>query len=136
VGGTATNVFHGLSRLTLGRPSLTPTLVERLCDERRGVFRQLVRKRSRRRATRQPSITWINAAWLVWLGLVRLGHDAQAAELTTRIARAVAGAGLRGYYDPFTGKGLGACDFSWLAPVIGNASAVMRDTEQKHPTRT
>ncbi|MFL5865392.1 MAG: MGH1-like glycoside hydrolase domain-containing protein, partial [Solirubrobacteraceae bacterium] len=41
--GTATNVLHGLSRLALGRPSITPALVERLYDERHGLFHQLVR---------------------------------------------------------------------------------------------
>jgi glycogen debranching enzyme len=59
--------------------------------------------------------TWINAAWLLWLGLVRLGYRAQAAEMAARIGRAVAGAGLREYYDPFSGRGMGATDFSWSA---------------------
>ena len=36
---TITNVMHGLSRLALGQPSITPALVERLWDERDGVFR-------------------------------------------------------------------------------------------------
>lgn len=180
--GTATNVLHGLSRLALGRPSLTPRILERLYDERRGVFRQIVRKRSRRRATRRPvetwaalsplalpdlpedvgrrlveqhlldparfwlpvpppsvsaaesrfsrsdhflflrrywrGPTWINAAWLVWLGLIRLGYEAQARELAVRLARAVTGAGLREYYDPITGEGMGARDFSWSALVM------------------
>jgi hypothetical protein len=30
----------------------------------------------------------------------------------------VAGAGLREYYDPFTGRGMGAVDFSWSALVM------------------
>ncbi len=184
---TAVNVLHGLSRLALGRPSITPVLVERLYDEHRGVFRQLVRG-SRKRGSRKdrtgqrapltwaalaplalpdlpeeigrrlveqhlldpgsfwlpfgpPSVsasdrsfslhdrflflrrywrgpTWINAAWLLWLGLVRLGYDAQAAELGARLARAVSDAGLREYYDPFTGAGMGATDFSWSALVL------------------
>ena len=37
-----TNVLYALSQLALGRPSLTPTLVERLYDEQRGLFRDLV----------------------------------------------------------------------------------------------
>ena len=37
-----TNVLYGLSQLAVGRPSLTPTLVERLYDEERGLFRDLV----------------------------------------------------------------------------------------------
>ncbi len=177
--GTATNVLHGLSRLALGRPSITPRIVERLYDERRGLFHQIVRKRRDRRAMPRravtwaalsplalpdlpedigrrlveehlldpdrfwtpvppPSVsaedprfsrsdrflllrrywrgpTWINAGWLVWLGLVRLGYDAQASEMARGIGRAVQGAGLREYYDPFTGEGMGATDFSWSA---------------------
>ena len=66
-----------------------------------------------RRYWRGP--TWINAAWLVWLGLVRLGYDVEAAEMARRIGGAVHGAGLREYYDPFTGAGMGATDFSWSA---------------------
>src|SRR5205085_1031197 len=66
-----------------------------------------------RRYWRGP--TWINAAWLLWLGLVRLGYSEAAAEMATRVGGAVATAGLREYYDPFTGRGMGAADFSWSA---------------------
>jgi hypothetical protein len=181
--GTATNVLHGLSRLALGRPSITPTIIERLYDERAGLFHQLVRRGPGRDAAERhpvvtwaalsplalpdlpedigrrlveqhlldprrfwlpvppPSVsaqedrfsrsdrllflrrywrgpTWINAAWLLWLGLVRLGYDDEAAEMAARIRRAVAGAGLREYYDPFTGEGMGATNFSWSALVM------------------
>jgi hypothetical protein len=180
--GTATNVFHALSRLALGRPSITPRIVERLYDERRGVFHQIVRRRGERDATPHrvvtwatlsplalpdlpeeigrrlveeylldperfwlpvppPSVsaadarfsrrdrflglrrywrgpTWINAAWMVWLGLVRLGYDTEAAEMAARLGRAVRGAGLREYYDPYTGAGMGATDFSWSALIM------------------
>ncbi|MGI8507521.1 MAG: MGH1-like glycoside hydrolase domain-containing protein [Solirubrobacteraceae bacterium] len=179
--GTATNVLHGLSRLALGRPSITPRIVERLYDERRGVFHQLVRRSPGRRTERHqpltwaalsplalpdlpesigrrlvehlldpasfwlpfppPSVsaadpsfsrrdrfvflrrywrgpTWINAAWLLWLGLVRLGYTAQAREMGVRLGAAVSKAGLREYYDPFTGEGMGATDFSWSALVM------------------
>lgn len=136
--GTTTNVLHNLSRLALGRPSITPVLLERLYDERTGLFHQLVRSRRSRRRDQShrvvtwsalsplalpdlpeaigrrlveehlldpakfwlpvppPSVsasersfstrdrflflrrywrgpTWINAAWLLWLGLRRLG---------------------------------------------------------------
>jgi hypothetical protein len=59
--------------------------------------------------------TWINSAWLVWLGLVRLGYDEQADELVRRIGLTVRAAGLREYYDPFTGEGMGQVDFGWSA---------------------
>jgi Mannosylglycerate hydrolase MGH1-like glycoside hydrolase domain len=184
--GTATNVLHGLSRLALGRPSITPKLLERLYDERSGLFHQLVRNRSSRRRSRgahghpvvtwsalsplalpdlpedigrrlveehlldpekfwlpvpPPSVsaseptfsrrdrflglrrywrgpTWLNAAWLLWLGLVRLGYRDQAKEMASRLADAVMTAGLREYYEPSTGRGMGATDFSWSALVM------------------
>jgi len=175
--GSLTNVLHNLSRLALGRPSLTPRLIDRLYDERRGLFRQLVRSPRRdrhhpvvtcaslsplalpdlpeaigRRLVEEhlldprqfwlpvgpPSVsaaeptfstrdrrlflrqywrgpTWINVAWLLWLGLVRLGYRAEAQEMGRRIIAAVAAAGLREYYNPTTGAGMGARDFSWSA---------------------
>jgi hypothetical protein len=64
-----------------------------------------------RRYWRGP--TWINAAWLVWLGLRRLGYHAQADDLAERISSTVLRAGLREYYNPYTGRGMGAVDFGW-----------------------
>jgi hypothetical protein len=178
---TATNVLHNLSRIALGLPSITPTMLERLYDESRGLFHQLVRVGTRttvadhavtwaalsplalpdlpeeigRRLVEEhlldpqkfwlpvppPSVsvsdaafsrvdhflglrrywrgpTWVNAAWLLWLGLVRLGYEEEASELAIRIAHAVGAAGLREYYDPFTGAGMGASGFSWSALVM------------------
>lgn len=176
--GTLTNVLHNLSRLALGRRSITPRMIDRLYDERTGLFRQLVRSpraahgehhhpvvtfaslsplalpdlpeaigrrlvedhlldprqfwlpvpppsvsvaepsfstRDRalflRRYWRGP--TWTNAAWLLWLGLVRLGYRDEAQEMSRRIMHTVEMAGLREYYDPWTGEGMGARDFSW-----------------------
>jgi glycogen debranching enzyme len=69
-----------------------------------------------RRYWRGP--TWINAAWLLWLGLVRLGYTDLADEMSQRLGRAVRLAGLREYYDPYTGHGMGARDFSWSALIM------------------
>jgi mannosylglycerate hydrolase MGH1-like protein len=69
-----------------------------------------------RRYWRGP--TWVNAAWLLWLGLVRLGYDEAAATLAHNMASAVAGAGLREYYHPYTGRGMGAVDFAWSSLII------------------
>ncbi|MGI9185566.1 MAG: MGH1-like glycoside hydrolase domain-containing protein [Solirubrobacteraceae bacterium] len=186
---TATNVLHNLSRLALGWPSITPVLLDRLYDERTGLFHQLVRSRRsdprvrRHRvvtwaalsplalpdlpdaigrrlieehlldpakfwlpvpppsvAASEPSFstrdrfmflrrywrgpTWINSAWLLWLGLVRLGYHTHADELALRIMRAVSRAGLREYYDPVTGEGMGARDFSWSSLVVELADPV------------
>ena len=180
--GTATNVMHALSRLALGRPSLTPAIVDRLYDERRGLFCQIVRARSGH-ATKSHSVvtwaalsplalpdlpeaigrrlveehlldptrfwlpvpppsvsaedshfsrhdrslflrrywrgpTWVNAAWLLWLGLIRLGYVEEATQLADRVGGAVLRSGLREYYDPYTGEGMGASDFSWSSLVM------------------
>lgn len=69
-----------------------------------------------RRYWRGP--TWINAAWLVWIGLRRLGYAEQALELARRLAAAVGEAGLREYYDPYTGAGMGATNFAWSSLVV------------------
>jgi hypothetical protein len=174
----ATNVLHGLSRIALGRPSITPALVDRLYDESSGRFlpdawpkrparipltwsalaplalpdlpepigRRLVEEylleprrfwspvappsvavcdpafslRERflglRRYWRGP--TWINCAWLVWMGLRRLGYAEAAASLASGVEGAVRGAGLREFYGPRDGRGMGARDFAWSALVL------------------
>jgi hypothetical protein len=174
-----TNVLYNLARLALGRPSLTPALIERTYDERAGLFlprarpaparspavtiaalaplalpdlpedigRRLVEEHlldpgrfwtpvpppsvslqepgfrvsdrgllHQRRYWRGP--TWVNAAWLCWLGLVRLGYDEAAAQLAQRLGDAVAAAGLREYYDPRTGAGMGAHEFGWSSLIL------------------
>jgi hypothetical protein len=174
-----TNVLLGLSRLALGRPSLTPTIVERMYREDTGLFRPLARPEPRgpgaitwtalaplalpdlppaigRRLVEQhlldpdrfwlpvppPSVsasdpafsrsdgnvlglrrywrgpTWINAVWLVWLGLVRPGYRERAEELVGRVAGPIRAAGLREYYDPYDGRGMGAVDFAWSSLVM------------------
>ena len=52
-----TNVLYGLSLLALGRPSLTPTIVERMYDEVGGLFVPLVRPAPKRRR-RAPGRRW------------------------------------------------------------------------------
>jgi hypothetical protein len=69
-----------------------------------------------RRYWRGP--TWVNAAWLVWLGLIRLGYLVQADELARRIAATVRASGLREYYHPRTGEGMGAVQFAWSTLVM------------------
>jgi hypothetical protein len=69
-----------------------------------------------RRYWRGP--TWVNSAWLLWLGLLRLGYTEPANTLATRITAAVAAAGLREYYNPFSGSGMGAEAFGWSSLVM------------------
>jgi hypothetical protein len=68
-----------------------------------------------RRYWRGP--TWVNSAWLVWLGLRRLGYDEAAERLAGGVIGVVEREGLREYYDPRSGAGLGARDFAWSALV-------------------
>jgi hypothetical protein len=174
---TLVNTMWSLSLQALGRPSATPALVERLWDERRGLFvdeaqpggtrpdvltwtafaplalpdlppeigRRLIEEHllSEREfltpvappsvAVSEPSYepgggqgpirrywrgpTWVNSAWMAWLGMRRLGYEEQARRLANGVIGAVERAGLREYYDPRTGRGLGAKDFAWSALV-------------------
>ncbi len=178
-----TNVLYSLARSSLGRQSLTERIVERMYDERSGLFWPLARPVPAREPaltwtalsplalpdlpedigrelverhlldTRRfwlpvapPSVsasdpafstrdrnaigarlywrgpTWVNAAWLVWLGLVRLGYEEQAETLASRLTSAIRTHGLREYYNPYTGGGMGAVDFGWSSLVLELAS--------------
>jgi hypothetical protein len=175
---TLVNVLWCLSLLALGRPSITPAIVERLYDPDRGLFCDEVRPGGARPAIETwaalaplalpdlpeeigrrlveehlldprrfwlpvppPSVaateatfqsdrsgglfrrywrgpSWINAAWLVWIGLVRLGYRDEAAAMTTALRGAVLREGLREYYHPISGAGLGAYDFGWSSLLL------------------
>jgi hypothetical protein len=60
----------------------------------------------------------MNSAWLLWLGLRRLGYEEEAERMSAALADTVTREGLREYYDPFTGAGLGATDFAWTSLVL------------------
>jgi glycogen debranching enzyme len=173
-----TTVLWGLARLAAGEPSITPALIDRLWDERLGLFldqaqpsgirpevetwaalaplalpdlpeasgRRLVeehlldprrfwlavppssvsaREHSfepgpgagwKRRYWRGP--TWINAAWMLWIGLARLGYRDEALQMAQRLSETVLRQGLREYYNPLTGEGLGATDFAWTSLIL------------------
>jgi mannosylglycerate hydrolase MGH1-like protein len=182
-----TNVLWCLARMAAGEESITPRIVERLWDERRGLFldlargdlahsertdpmaggdrrirtstwsalaplalpdlpeeigRRLVEEHllDRRRywlpfpptsvSAEEPAFeprkwkeplrrlywrgpTWINSAWLLWMGLRRLGYEDRAAEMAERLCTAVARERLREFYEPYSGEGLGAKEFGW-----------------------
>jgi glycogen debranching enzyme len=175
-----TNVLYCLSRLALGKRSLTDAIVARLYDDRSGLFTARARPEPRtsaavtwaalaplalpdlpeaigRRLVEEqllrtdrfwlpvapPSVaasdrsfsrtdvfgplrqrrywrgpTWINASWLVWLGLLRLGYSEQARDLAQRATAAVHASGLREYYDPYTRAGMGARQFGWSSLIM------------------
>jgi len=68
------------------------------------------------RCWRGPS--WMNTAWLLVPGLRALGYDEDADRIVASLGAAAAGDGLREYYDPLTGRGLGARGFGWSALVV------------------
>jgi mannosylglycerate hydrolase MGH1-like protein len=170
------NTMWSLSLQALGRPSATPALVERLWDERRGLFLDEVQPGGARPgvvtwaalsplalpdlpeeigrrlveehllnpaefltpvappsvAVSEPSYepggsdhgpirrywrgpTWVNSAWMVWLGMRRLGYEEEAAAMARGLIGTVEREGLREYYDPRNGTGMGATDFAWSA---------------------
>ena len=174
---TLVNTMWSLSLQALGRPSATEAIVDRLWDERRGLFldeaqpggarpgvvtwaalsplalpdlpeeigrrlieEHLLNEREFLTPVAPPSVaasepsyepgggrgpirrywrgpTWVNSAWMVWLGMRRLGYEEEAARMAQGLIGAVEREGLREYYDPRTGKGLGASDFAWSALV-------------------
>jgi hypothetical protein len=182
-----TNVIHGLSRLALGLPSITPALITRCYDEPSGLFfpavepavterlpvtwtalaplalpdlpeeighrlvKYLLDARRFWTAVPTPAVSldepsfslqehfhglrrywrgpaWVNSSWLLWRGLVRLGYEQEAATLARAMTDTVSREGLREYYDPHTGGGMGAEHFAWSALALelldpGNASA-------------
>ncbi|WP_240669867.1 amylo-alpha-1,6-glucosidase [Actinoplanes solisilvae] len=58
---------------------------------------------------------WINMNWLLRRGLLVHGRRAEAQELRKAMVRLVHDNGHYEYFDPDTGKGLGAPTFSWTA---------------------
>lgn len=59
--------------------------------------------------------TWVNMNWLIIDGLKRYGYHQHAEALREATLEMVANAGWREYFNPLTGEGLGAKDFSWTA---------------------
>jgi hypothetical protein len=57
----------------------------------------------------------MNSNWYVARGLRRHGRADLARRIEDRSAALIEGDGFREYYDPQTGTGFGARDFSWTA---------------------
>jgi hypothetical protein len=73
---------------------------------------------------------WANVTWLCALGL-ELGEEPEsAAELRGRMLRAVEGGGMREYFEPDSGRGLGAQDFAWTAALTLRELSVAGGAEQ------
>ncbi len=179
-----TNVLWNLARIAAGEPSITPAIVDRLWDERRGLFLDEVQPGGARPAVstwaalsplalpdlpeeigrrlveehlldparywldvpptsvsaQEPAFepnrgpgwklrywrgpTWVNAAWMLSIGLRRLGYEERADEMAARLTATVMREGLREYYDPNTGEGLGAREFAWTSLICELADPV------------
>jgi glycogen debranching enzyme len=66
---------------------------------------------------------WANVTWLTALGLDLHGEARAACTLVERMLLAVDGGGMREYYSPESGRGLGARDFTWTAALFLRARA-------------
>jgi len=78
-------------------------------------------ERSARNYWRGP--VWANVTWLTSLGLHLHGEEHAAGMLVARMLEAIDGGGLREYYSPESGRGLGARDFAWTAALCLRARA-------------
>jgi len=65
---------------------------------------------------RGPS--WINTNWFLSHALRRHGYTELADTIVARSHDAIAGAGYREYYHPYTGEGLGARNFGWSTLIL------------------
>jgi hypothetical protein len=70
-------------------------------------------ERSSRNYWRGPA--WANVTWLCALALEGYGDRVAAAKLRFRMIEAIEGGGMREYFAPDSGRGLGAADFAWTA---------------------
>ena len=62
--------------------------------------------------------TWINTNWYLYWGLRQHGYGEIASELANRTFEMALRAGQHEFYNPLTGEGLGAPDFSWSSLVL------------------
>lgn len=62
--------------------------------------------------------TWAFINWFLYHSLRKRGFDARAERLRRALWQAIETSGFREYYDPFTGEGHGAHDFTWSALLV------------------
>ena len=83
------------------------------------------RERSARNYWRGP--IWANITWLTALGLELHGEQRAAQALRGRMMAAIEGGGLREYFAPESGRGLGTRDFTWTAALCLRELAAAAD---------
>ncbi|WP_299700585.1 trehalase family glycosidase [uncultured Pontibacter sp.] len=62
--------------------------------------------------------TWVVFNWFLHEYLLEKGHEQEARELLLSVKRLISKSGFREYYDPFTGEGHGAEEFTWSGLVV------------------
>lgn len=62
--------------------------------------------------------TWIVNNWFMHKYLIRNKHDKEAKTLLESILKLISESGFREYYNPYTGEGYGALDFTWGGLVL------------------
>ena len=71
---------------------------------------------------REPIIwrgpTWINTNWYLVKGLQNHGFDVEAKKLIERTLDLIKQSGFREFFNPYTGQGYGAHNFSWSTLVV------------------
>jgi glycogen debranching enzyme len=66
---------------------------------------------------------WAAITWLTALGLGLHGDERAARALVERMQLAIDGGGMREYFSPESGRGLGASHFTWTAALCLRAAA-------------
>jgi glycogen debranching enzyme len=62
--------------------------------------------------------TWVVFNWFLQGYLIEKGYPEEARELLHTVKRLITRSGFREYYDPYTGMGYGAEDFTWSGLVV------------------
>ena len=62
--------------------------------------------------------TWIVNNWFLHQHLMEKGHQQKATKLVDSIKKLIEKSGFREYYNPYTGDGYGAKDFTWAGLVL------------------
>jgi glycogen debranching enzyme len=71
---------------------------------------------------------WMSSHWFIYRGLLRYGYEKEAEEIRTKSLALIERSGFRECFNPETGEGQGARNFTWGALVLdmrdgGSASA-------------
>lgn len=65
---------------------------------------------------------WMASNWIVYKGLMKYGFFEEAQKVSDSSLKLLEKSGFREYYNPFTGEGLGANDFTWGGLVLDMVS--------------